>query len=82
MEVYMEAFKIVLSVAQFLGALFLIVVILLQQGKRAGLSGAISGMADTFLSKNKARTWDAKLAKLTVLIAVLFMVITFSLSFI
>ena len=56
--------------------LFLIAVVLLQSGKSAGLSGAIAGGADTFLSKNKAKTWDAKLAKMTQWVAIVFMVLT------
>ena len=59
------------------GFYLLIAVVLLQSGKSAGLSGAIAGGADTFLSKNKAKTWDAKLAKLTKWVAIGFVVITF-----
>ena len=56
---------------------FLIAVVLLQSGKSAGLSGAIAGVADTFMAKNRAKTWDAKLAKLTKWVAIGFVVITF-----
>ena len=52
-------------------------VVLLQSGKSAGLSGAIAGVADTFMAKNRAKTWDAKLAKLTKWVAIGFVVITF-----
>ena len=55
--------KIVVTVIQLLSGLFLIAVVLLQSGKSAGLSGAIAGGMDTFMAKNKAKTWDAKLAK-------------------
>ena len=48
--------KMILSVVQVLLAVFLIAVVLLQEGKTAGMNGAISGAADTFLSKNKARS--------------------------
>ena len=51
-------------------------------GKSAGLSGAIAGGVDTFLSKNKAKTWDSKLAKLTKWVALLFVVLTLVLSLI
>ncbi|HIT57276.1 MAG TPA: preprotein translocase subunit SecG [Candidatus Galloscillospira stercoripullorum] len=68
--------KIVLTVIQVIAALFLIAVVLLQSGKSAGLSGAIAGGADTFLSKNKARSWDARLAKWTKWVAILFIVLT------
>lgn len=73
----MEIAKLVLSIIDMLAALFLVAVVLLQSGKSAGLSGAIAGGADTFLSKNKAKSWDAKLAKMTKWVAIGFMVITF-----
>lgn len=73
----MEIAKLVLSIIDVLAALFLVAVVLLQSGKSAGLSGAIAGGADTFLSKNKAKSWDAKLAKMTKWVAIAFMVITF-----
>ncbi len=72
----MSPLMIVLTVIYVLFCLFLIAVVLLQSGKSAGLSGAISGAADTFLSKNKAKTWDARLAKMTKWVAVAFMVLT------
>ncbi len=61
----MNVWEIILGVVMILVSLVLIGVILLQQGHRAGVNGAISGAADTFLSKNKARTVNAKLARLT-----------------
>ena len=74
--------KIVVTVIQILSGLFLIAVVLLQSGKSAGLSGAIAGGMDTFMAKNKAKTWDAKLAKWTKWVAILFMVLTLVLSLI
>lgn len=67
---------LVLSIIQVLAALFLIAVVLLQSGKSAGLSGAIAGVADTFMSKNKAKGWDAKLARWTKWVAIGFMILT------
>ena len=72
--------KIVLTVIQVLLAIFLIAVVLLQEGKTAGLSGAISGGADTFLSKNKAKSLDAKLARWTKWVAIAFVVLTLVIS--
>lgn len=72
----MEVVQIVLTVIQVLLSLFLIAVVLLQSGKSAGLSGAIAGGMDTFLSKNKAKSWDARLARWTKWVAILFMVLT------
>ena len=72
--------KIVVTVIQLLSGLFLIAVVLLQSGKSAGLSGAIAGGMDTFMAKNKAKTWDAKLAKWTKWVAILFIVLTLVMS--
>lgn len=68
--------QIILSAIYFIVSLVLIAVVMLQSGKSAGLSGAIAGGADTFLSKNKAKTADARLAKMTKWIAIVFMVLT------
>ena len=69
-----------LTVLQVLCGLAVIAVVMLQSGKSAGLSGAIAGGADTFLSKNKAKSVDAKLAKMTKWVAILWILLTLSLS--
>ena len=69
--------QLILSIVDVAAAIFLIAVVLLQSGKSAGLSGAIAGVADTFMANNRAKTWDAKLAKLTKWVAIGFVVITF-----
>ncbi len=66
---------IILGILVILVSLAIIIAVLFQQGRRAGINGAISGAADTFLSKNKARTVDAILARWTKYIAVLFFVL-------
>ena len=68
--------KLIVTIIQVLCGLVLIAVVMLQSGKSAGLSGAISGAADTFLSKNKAKSVDAKLAKMTKWVAILWVVLT------
>ena len=68
--------KFALTIIQLLCGLVLIAVVMLQSGKSAGLSGAIAGGVDTFLSKNKAKTWDAKLAKMTKWVAIVYMELT------
>ena len=72
--------KVILTVIQVLLGLFLTAVVLLQEGKTAGLNGAISGGADTFLSKNKAKTWDARLARYTKGVAIASLVLTLAIS--
>ena len=72
--------KLILSIVLVLLDLVLIAVVMLQSGKSAGLSGAIAGGADTFLSKNKAKSVDAKLAKMTKWVAIAFMVLALVIS--
>jgi preprotein translocase subunit SecG len=59
----------------------LIAVVLLQSGKSAGLSGAISGGAEQLVGKQKARGLDAVLSKATVVLAVLFFVLTVTVAY-
>lgn len=71
---------LIVTILQVLAGAVLIVFVLGQSGKHSGL-GVISGGADSFLSKNKAKTADAKLAKWTKWVAIVFMVLTLVLSF-
>ncbi len=80
MEVYLIMLQNILTVVHVILSLFLIVVVLFQSGKTAGLSGSIAGGAETFFGKNKARTLDGLLEKLTAVIAILFIVTSFVLS--
>ena len=68
--------KIAITILQLLCGLGIILIVLFQSGKSAGLSGAIGGVADSFLAKNKAKTMDAKLARATKWIGALFLVLT------
>lgn len=72
----------VISVIQLLACVVLIAVVLFQSGKTAGLSGAIGGGSETFLSKNKAKSMDAKLARATKWVAIVFVVLTLVLNMI
>ena len=67
---------IFVTILQLLAGLILILVVLFQSGKSQGLSGAIGGVADSFLAKNKAKTIDAKLAKGTKWVGAVFIVLT------
>ena len=68
--------KFAITLLQLLCGLGIILIVLFQSGKSAGLSGAIGGVADSFLAKNKAKTMDAKLARTTKWIGALFLVLT------
>ena len=72
----MSALTLVLTIIEVIASVFLILVVLLQSGKSAGIAGAIGGGMDTFLSKNKAHSWDAKLARWTKWVAIAFMVLS------
>ena len=72
--------NLILTIVQVLCGLAVIAVVMLQSGKSAGLSGAIAGGADTFLSKNKAKSLDAKLARWTKWVAIGFVVLTLVIS--
>ncbi len=72
----------VLTVVHVILSIILIAVVLFQSGKSAGLSGSIAGGAETFFGKNKARTLDGILGKLTAIVAILFIATSFVLSLI
>lgn len=71
----MSWYHYVLGGVLILFALIIIAVILLQEGRRKGISGVIAGGADTFLSKGKAKAVDAVLAKWTKYIAIIFILV-------
>ena len=72
----MAVVKTILTVIYILICIALVVVVLMQEGKSAGLSGAINGIADTYWGKNKGRSVEGLLGKLTIVLAVLFIVIS------
>ena len=63
-----EVIKIILIVLEVLASIALTAAVLMQSGKEAGLSGAISGNADTYMAKT-GNSWDTKLARWTKWIA-------------
>ncbi|HAE81037.1 MAG: preprotein translocase subunit SecG [Clostridium sp.] len=71
--------KIILTVIFVAICIFLSAVILLQEGKSAGL-GSISGMADSYWGRNKSRTMEGKLEKLTKWAAFFWMLLAFVLN--
>jgi len=66
--------KWIVNIVHILLAISLIVIVLLQSGKQAGLSGSIAGGAETFFGKNKGRTVDALLSKYTAIAAIVFLI--------
>ena len=70
----MAVLKTILSVLFIIISLIITVVILMQEGKSAGL-GAISGAADTYWGKNKGRSMEGMLEKITKVLVIFFIVI-------
>ena len=67
---------IFITILQLIAALILILVVLFQSGKSQGLSGAIGGIADSYMAKSKAKSLDAKLAKGTKWVGAVFIILT------
>ena len=74
----MEVVKIIATVLEVIASVALVLVVLLQSGKEAGLSGALSGNNDSYLSKNGGL--DKKLAKSTKWVALVWVVLTLLLA--
>lgn len=70
----MAVLKTILTVIFIIISLVITVIILMQEGKSAGL-GAISGAADTYWGKNKGRSMEGILVKLTRVSVILFLVL-------
>ena len=78
----MTVIETILVILEALCSVALIGVVLLQSGKEAGLSGALSGSSDSYLSKNKKGGLDQVLASSTKWIAGAWVLLTLFLSFV
>ncbi len=67
--------KLFLGILLLVMAVFLVIAVLMQNGKSKRLSGTIAGGAETFFGKTKSRTIDAVLSKLTTVVAILFVLV-------
>ena len=76
----MNILKIILTVIYAIDCIALTVVVLMQEGKQAGLTGAISGAAETYWGKNKGRSMEGGLVKATTIMGILFFVISVALN--
>ena len=70
----MEALRVVINIIFILVCVALTVLVLMQEGKSAGL-GSISGAAETYWGRNKGRSMEGMLVKITKILAVLFIVL-------
>ena len=75
----MEALRVIISIIFIIVCIGLTVLVLMQEGKSAGL-GTISGAAETYWGKNKGRSMEGMLVKITKVLAVLFMVLAIILN--
>lgn len=75
----MGVVRIIVSVIFILVSVALIILVLMQEGKTKGL-GAISGAAETYWGKNKGRSMEGMLVKITRVLAVIFLLLTIVLN--
>ena len=71
----MELARNILLVLHVIVSLSLILIVILQSGRSAGISGEIAGGAETFFGKNKARTLNGMLGRWTTYAAIIFVII-------
>lgn len=71
----MSTIQIIIGILLLIAALIMVVTIMLQSSERTGI-GAVSGAAETFFGKNKAKSVDAKLALLTKISAAIFVALS------
>ncbi len=67
--------QVAIGIILIIAAIFLVVAVLMQNGKDHNLSGTIAGGAETFFGKTKGSTLDKKLSKLTTVVAIVFCVL-------
>ncbi len=67
--------QVAIGIILIIAAIFLVVAVLMQNGKDHNLSGTIAGGAETFFGKTKGSTLDKKLSKLTTIVAIVFCVL-------
>ena len=72
----MAALRVIVTIIYVLVSIALTVIVLMQEGKSEGLSGAISGAAETYWGKNKGRSVDGTLNKITKYLAVAFILLS------
>ncbi|MBO4476945.1 MAG: preprotein translocase subunit SecG [Lachnospiraceae bacterium] len=71
----MDVLEMILGVVLVILGLAITLLVMMQEGKSAGLTGSISGMADSYWGKNKARSMEGKLQKATTWLVVFFFII-------
>ena len=72
----MNALQIVMGALMIVASIAIVIIVLFQQGRSEGLSGTIAGGAESFLGKNKSRSIESKLVRITKVLAIIFFVIS------
>lgn len=72
----MDILRTVVTILYVIICVTLTVVVLMQEGKSAGLSGAINGVADSYWGKNKGRSMEGGLVKFTIFLTAAFMILS------
>ena len=72
----MAALRVAVTILYVLICLALVIVVLLQESRTQGLSGAVNGMAETYWGKNKGRSMERRLEMITRIVAVLFIALS------
>ena len=67
--------NLIIGIVLLVSSIFLVIAVLMQNGKSHGLSGAIAGGAETFFGKNKGKTIDKKLSLFTTIVSIVFVLI-------
>ncbi len=73
----MTVWQYIIGAVIIIVSVLLVILVLMQESRSAGLSGAIAGGADTFFGKGKGKSMEKKLEKGTKILAVAFFVLTF-----
>ena len=76
----MTTLELILTIIQLVSGLAVTVIVLMQSGKSAGLSGAIAGGAETFFGSKKAHGMQSALSKVTTGVAIVFVVLAVALN--
>ena len=71
----MEVLNTVLGAILLVAAIFLVVAVLMQEGKSKGMGAIGGGSSETFFGKNKSKGWEKMLPKLTTIVGIVFVVI-------
>ncbi len=72
----MAALRTALTILYIIVCIALVIIVLMQEGKSAGLSGSINGVADTYWGKNTGRSIEGALTKITAVLAILFIIVS------